>query len=91
LLLFKFNLQYFPKNEKYLPLFTAGDDSEIVDRRNGLRKQIEDRLIAAAASGKDLEGLLILNLYHPCHHLYDSRMLIGDTLLEIGFSCVSPS
>ena len=44
-----------------MPLFTAGDDSEIVDRRNGLRKQIEDRLIAAAASGKDLEGLLILN------------------------------
>ncbi|KAG5004493.1 hypothetical protein JHK86_028632 [Glycine max] len=84
-------VMYFPKNEKYLPLFTAGDDSEIVDRRNGLRKQIEDRLIAAAASGKDLEGLLILNLYHPCHHLYDSRMLIGDTLQEIGFSCVSPS
>ncbi|KAL2994520.1 hypothetical protein AAZX31_10G169600 [Glycine max] len=48
-------VMYFPKNEKYLPLFTAGDDSEIVDRRNGLRKQIEDRLIAAAASGKDLE------------------------------------
>ncbi|XP_047153476.1 rRNA-processing protein EFG1-like isoform X2 [Vigna umbellata] len=48
-------VMYFPKNEKYVPLFTGGDDSEIVDRRNGLRKQIEDRLIAAAASGKDLE------------------------------------
>ena len=48
-------VMYFPKTEKYVPLFTGGDDSEIVDRRNGLRKQIEDRLIAAAASGKDLE------------------------------------
>ncbi|TKY51938.1 rRNA-processing protein efg1 [Spatholobus suberectus] len=48
-------VMYFPKNEKYVPLFTGGDDSEIVDRRNGLRKQIEDRLIATAASGKDLE------------------------------------
>ncbi|KAK7391751.1 hypothetical protein VNO78_20172 [Psophocarpus tetragonolobus] len=48
-------VMYFPKNEKYVPLFTGGDDSEMVDRRNGLRKQIEDRLIAAAASGKDLE------------------------------------
>ncbi|XP_027366205.1 rRNA-processing protein EFG1-like isoform X2 [Abrus precatorius] len=48
-------VMYFPKNEKYVPLFTGGDDSEIVDRRNGLRKQIEARLIAAAASGKDLE------------------------------------
>lgn len=32
---------------------------EIVDKRNGLRKQIEDRLSAAAASGKDLEGGLL--------------------------------
>ncbi|XP_061339018.1 rRNA-processing protein EFG1-like isoform X2 [Gastrolobium bilobum] len=48
-------VMYFPKTEKYVPLFTGGDDSEMVDRRNGLRKQIEDRLIAAAASGKDLE------------------------------------
>lgn len=54
-----------------MPLFTGGDDSEIVDRRNGLRKQIEDRLVAAAASGKDLEGSLFLNFDHPCHYLYD--------------------
>ena len=50
-------LQYFPKTEKYVPLFTGGDDSEIVDKRNRLREQIEARLIAAAASGKDLEGI----------------------------------
>ncbi|GAY54036.1 hypothetical protein CUMW_153550 [Citrus unshiu] len=31
------------------------DDSDIVDRRNRLRKQIKANLIAAAASGKDLE------------------------------------
>ncbi|KAK7268915.1 hypothetical protein RIF29_21625 [Crotalaria pallida] len=48
-------VMYFPKTEKYVPLFTGGDDLEIVDKRNGLRKQIEDRLVAAAASGKDLE------------------------------------
>lgn len=56
--MFNFNVQYFPKTEKYVPLFVGGDDTEIVDKRNGLRKQIEDRLSAAAASGKDLEGSL---------------------------------
>jgi hypothetical protein len=49
-------VQYFPKNEKYVPLFSGNDDQEIVDKRNGLRKQIEERLSAAAATGKDLEG-----------------------------------
>ncbi|CAL5208162.1 unnamed protein product [Lathyrus oleraceus] len=48
-------VMYFPKNEKYVPLFCGSDDQEIVDKRNGLRKQIEERLSAAAASGKDLE------------------------------------
>ncbi|KAJ9154226.1 hypothetical protein P3X46_027584 [Hevea brasiliensis] len=48
-------VRFFPKTEKYLSLFTGGDDSDIVDRRNGLRKQIKANLIAAAASGKDLE------------------------------------
>ncbi|XP_028784160.1 rRNA-processing protein EFG1 isoform X2 [Neltuma alba] len=48
-------VMYFPKTEKYVPLFSGGDDSEIVDNRNRLRKQIEARLVAAAESGKDLE------------------------------------
>ena len=49
-------MQFFPKTEKYLALFTGSDDSDTVDRRNKLRKQIKANLIAAAASGKDLEG-----------------------------------
>lgn len=53
-----FDHQFFPKTEKYVALFTGGDDSEVVDRRNRLRKQIKANLIAAAASGKDLEGTL---------------------------------
>ncbi|GAB4851009.1 hypothetical protein Ancab_030305 [Ancistrocladus abbreviatus] len=48
-------VRFFPKTEKYVSLFTGGNDAEIVDRRNGLRKQIRANLIAAAASGKDLE------------------------------------
>ncbi|XP_054821703.1 rRNA-processing protein EFG1 isoform X2 [Prosopis cineraria] len=48
-------VMYFPKTEKYVPLFSGGDGSEIVDNRNRFRKQIEARLIAAAESGKDLE------------------------------------
>ncbi|XP_023540715.1 vitellogenin-2-like isoform X4 [Cucurbita pepo subsp. pepo] len=47
--------KFFPKTEKYLALFTGSDDSDTVDRRNKLRKQIKANLIAAAASGKDLE------------------------------------
>ncbi|KAH8495680.1 hypothetical protein Peur_055615 [Populus x canadensis] len=48
-------VRFFPKTEKYVALFTGGEDPEIVDRRNRLRKQIKANLIAAAASGKDLE------------------------------------
>ncbi|XP_043811074.1 rRNA-processing protein EFG1 isoform X2 [Manihot esculenta] len=49
-------VRFFPKTEKYVALFTGNDDSDIVDRRNGLRKQIKANLVAAAASGKDLEA-----------------------------------
>ncbi|XVF28721.1 hypothetical protein REPUB_Repub15cG0054400 [Reevesia pubescens] len=48
-------VRFFPKTEKYVSLFTGGDDSDVVDRRNRLRKQIKANLVAAAASGKDLE------------------------------------
>lgn len=48
-------VRFFPKNEKYVPLFMGGDDRETVDRRNVLRKQIKANIITAAASGKDLE------------------------------------
>ncbi|KAI6693348.1 hypothetical protein NL676_021058 [Syzygium grande] len=48
-------VRFFPKTEEYVSLFSGGDDSNMVDRRNGLRKQIKANLIAAAASGKDLE------------------------------------
>lgn len=51
------DLQFFPKTEKYLSLFTGDENSDIVDRRNKLRKQIKANLVAAAASGKDLEGI----------------------------------
>jgi hypothetical protein len=51
------SLQFFPKTEKYVSLFTGDDDSDIVDRRFKLRKQIKANLVAAAASGKDLEGI----------------------------------
>lgn len=55
-----FDHQFFPKTEKYVALFTGSDDSEIADKRNRLRKQIKANLIAAAASGKDLEGTLFI-------------------------------
>ncbi|XWS13762.1 hypothetical protein CRYUN_Cryun36dG0066000 [Craigia yunnanensis] len=48
-------VRFFPKTEKYVSLFTGGDDSDVVDRRNRLREQIKANLVAAAASGKDLE------------------------------------
>ncbi|KAK4434070.1 hypothetical protein Salat_0569700 [Sesamum alatum] len=48
-------VRFFPKTEKYVPLFMGGDEAEIVEKRNNLRKQIKANLIAAAASGKDLE------------------------------------
>uniref|UniRef100_A0A9I9CP33 rRNA-processing protein EFG1 n=1 Tax=Cucumis melo TaxID=3656 RepID=A0A9I9CP33_CUCME len=48
-------VRFFPKTEKYVALFTGSDDSDMVDRRKKLREQIKANLIAAAASGKDLE------------------------------------
>ncbi|KAL0302815.1 UNVERIFIED_CONTAM: hypothetical protein Sangu_3076500 [Sesamum angustifolium] len=47
-----------PKLRKYVSLFMGGDEAEIVEKRNNLRKQIKANLIAAAASGKDLEVVL---------------------------------
>lgn len=41
----------------------GGDDTETVDRRNVLRKQIKANIITAAASGKDLEGIFICTTY----------------------------
>ncbi|GAV69590.1 DUF2361 domain-containing protein [Cephalotus follicularis] len=48
-------VRFFPKTEKYVSLFSGGDSSDMVDQRNKLRKQIKANLVAAAASGKDLE------------------------------------
>ncbi|KAG9444034.1 hypothetical protein H6P81_015374 [Aristolochia fimbriata] len=48
-------VRFFPKTEKYVSLFIGGDDAELVERRNRLRKQIKANLVAAAANGKDLE------------------------------------
>nr|CAD1819837.1 unnamed protein product [Ananas comosus var. bracteatus] len=48
-------VRFFPKTEKYVPLFAGGDNPTIMEKRNKLRKQIKDNLVAAAASGKDLE------------------------------------
>ncbi|ONI26471.1 hypothetical protein PRUPE_1G027200 [Prunus persica] len=48
-------VRFFPKTEKYVPLFTGGEVSDIVDKRNKLREKIKANLIAAAASGKDVE------------------------------------
>lgn len=48
-------VKFFPKTEKYVSLFMGGDDGEIVEKRNRLRKVIKDNILAAAASGKELE------------------------------------
>ncbi|CAO2821487.1 unnamed protein product [Amaranthus hypochondriacus] len=48
-------VRFFPKTEKYVSLFCGDDDAEIVERRNRFREQIKANIIAAAASGKDLE------------------------------------
>ncbi|EOA37276.1 hypothetical protein CARUB_v10010871mg, partial [Capsella rubella] len=48
-------VRFFPKNEKYVPLFSGGDDLQVSDRRSKLRKQIKANIIVAAATGKELE------------------------------------
>ncbi|KAL2469786.1 Protein of unknown function (DUF2361) [Abeliophyllum distichum] len=48
-------VRFFPKTEKYVSLFMGGDETEIIEKRNRLREQIKANLVAAAASGKDLE------------------------------------
>lgn len=52
-------MQFFPKNEKYVSLFTGGENSDTVEKRNKWRQQIKDNLMEAAASGKELEGQLL--------------------------------
>ncbi|XP_023639407.1 rRNA-processing protein EFG1 isoform X2 [Capsella rubella] len=48
-------VRFFPKNEKYVSLFTGGEDPEVVEKRGKLRKQVKANIIVAAASGKELE------------------------------------
>uniref|UniRef100_M4EY03 rRNA-processing protein EFG1 n=1 Tax=Brassica campestris TaxID=3711 RepID=M4EY03_BRACM len=48
-------VRFFPKNEKYVSLFTGAEDSEVIERRSKMRKQIKANIIVAAASGKELE------------------------------------
>ncbi|CAF1987852.1 unnamed protein product [Brassica oleracea var. botrytis] len=48
-------VRFFPKNEKYVSLFTGAEDSEVVEKRSKMRKQIKANIIVAAASGKELE------------------------------------
>ncbi|ANM58290.1 rRNA-processing EFG1-like protein (DUF2361) [Arabidopsis thaliana] len=48
-------VRFFPKNEKYVSLFSGSDDLQVSERRSKLRKQIKANIIFAAASGKELE------------------------------------
>uniref|UniRef100_A0A7N0VJW0 rRNA-processing protein EFG1 n=1 Tax=Kalanchoe fedtschenkoi TaxID=63787 RepID=A0A7N0VJW0_KALFE len=48
-------VRFFPKSEKYVSLFMGGDDTDMVATRNKLREKIKANIVAAAASGKDLE------------------------------------
>ncbi|CAA7015351.1 unnamed protein product [Microthlaspi erraticum] len=48
-------VRFFPKNEKYVSLFSGGDDFEVAEQRSKLRKQIKANIITAAASGKEME------------------------------------
>uniref|UniRef100_A0A0C9S8R6 rRNA-processing protein EFG1 n=1 Tax=Wollemia nobilis TaxID=56998 RepID=A0A0C9S8R6_9CONI len=48
-------VRFFPKTEKYVSLFMGGDEPELVAKRNKLRELIKANLVAAAASGVDLE------------------------------------
>ncbi|XP_062212691.1 rRNA-processing protein EFG1-like [Phragmites australis] len=48
-------VRFFPKNEKYVSLFTGGNNPDIVEKRSKWRKQVKENLMAAAANGKDLE------------------------------------
>ncbi|KAJ6816344.1 rRNA-processing protein EFG1-like [Iris pallida] len=48
-------VRFFPKSEKYVPLFVGGDNPDSIEKRNKLREQIKADRIATAASGKDLE------------------------------------
>ncbi|KAF3778071.1 rRNA-processing protein [Nymphaea thermarum] len=51
-------VRFFPKTEKYVSLFMGSDNPEIVEKRNRMRKLIKANLLAAAASGKDIEGCI---------------------------------
>ncbi|EFH39895.1 predicted protein, partial [Arabidopsis lyrata subsp. lyrata] len=67
----KEDLEYvrvLPEKREYVSLFTGAEDSEVIEKRGKMRKQIKANIIVAAASGKELEtrseddGLLDLDL-----------------------------
>lgn len=72
-------MQFFPKTEKYVSLFMGGDDGEVVEKRNRLRKVIKENILAAAASGKELEGIFfILLLLDNIYLLALWRVSVGE-------------
>ncbi|CAM6031591.1 unnamed protein product [Sphagnum compactum] len=48
-------VRFFPKTEKYVSLFMGSEDEQVVTKRNVLRDRIKANLLAAAATGVDLE------------------------------------
>ncbi|CAK9220918.1 unnamed protein product [Sphagnum troendelagicum] len=48
-------VRFFPKTEKYISLFMGSEDEQVVTKRNVLRDRIKANLLAAAATGVDLE------------------------------------
>lgn len=63
-------------------MFTGGEVSDIVDKRNKLREKIKANLIAAAASGKDVEGIsFMLYLLPPEISLIEVFFIRNNHLL----------
>lgn len=57
----------------------GGDDGEVVEKRNRLRKVIKENILAAAASGKELEGIFfIFLLLDNIYMLALQRVSIGE-------------
>lgn len=57
----------------------GGDDGEVVEKRNRLRKVIKENILAAAASGKELEGIFfILLLLDNIYLLALWRVSVGE-------------
>ena len=77
-----FTTSSFPR-PKSMSLFTGGEDTDVIDKRNKLRKQIKANIVVAAANGNDLEGISFMLYQNFFYQIRSHNLHISNNFLML--------